>query len=113
MADCLFCKIVEKSIPADVVYEDGDVVAFRDIHPQAAVHLLVIPKQHVPDLAELSDGALAGQLLLVARKLGAEYDTEGHGFRVVSNSGSQAEIPHVHLHVLGGQATIGPLAGGE
>ncbi|MSU75927.1 HIT domain-containing protein [Patescibacteria group bacterium] len=115
MADCIFCGIAGKSIPAKLIHEGNQVVAFKDTEPQVPIHLLVIPKRHIADLKELTeqDAALAGHLLLVAQHLGAEYDTKGHGFRVVANSGPQAEIPHLHLHVLGGQPTLGPLTGGE
>ena len=109
-ADCLFCKIVAGQIPADRVYEDEQILAFKDIHPQAPIHFLIIPKTH---LATLNDFAadqrdLAGRLLLTAQRLAAEPALPG--YRVVMNvnkEGGQV-IFHAHLHLLGGR----PMKGG-
>ena len=108
MEDCLFCKIIRGEIPSTKVYEDDMVLAFRDIQPQAPVHVLVIPKRHVASLGEaegLSDGALAACLRACARVARQEGLTEG-GFRVISNCGRDAcqTVPHLHFHVLGGRA---------
>jgi len=106
MSDCLFCRIVAGEIPADVVHDGDDFVAFRDIAPKAPVHVLVIPKKHIVSLAEADagDAGLLGRLLAatseVARKLGV-----GEAFRVAVNSGAGAgqSVFHLHLHVLGGR----------
>lgn len=102
--DCIFCAIASGAAPARLVHEDEHVLAFEDIHPQAPVHVLVVPRRHVESLWELDDPELAGRLLVataeVARKLGL-----ARGFRVITNSrrdGGQ-EVPHLHLHVLGGK----------
>ena len=110
--DCLFCRIVAGEIPAKPVHETETTLAFRDIHPQAPVHVLVISKAHHADVAELAqaDKALAGEVLATAA---AVADAEGlllNGFRVIFNAGRHAgqEVFHVHAHVLGGQP-LGPL----
>jgi histidine triad (HIT) family protein len=105
-ASCIFCKIVRGEIPAKKVHEDEHILAFHDVRPQAPVHLLVVPKAHVPSLYEADmrhHDALAGEL---ARKEGA-----GEGFRVIINTGRVAhqEVYHVHMHVLGGPNPLGPM----
>lgn len=103
MADCLFCKIIEGTIPSQKVYEDDLVLAFKDIAPQAPAHILVIPKTHISGVAEITteNSALVARCFEVIAKLGAQI--EG-GFRVVSNCGENAgqTVPHLHFHVLGG-----------
>lgn len=111
-ADCIFCKIVSRSIPAPLLHEDPEVVAFRDISPQAPTHVLVVPREHVRDLPELitrGQGALGGRLLEVAAKI-AEAEGLGSGFRTVINTGAQGgqSVFHLHLHVLGGRALHWP-----
>lgn len=107
MAECLFCRIAAKEIPTDFVYEDELVVAFRDINPQAPVHLLIIPKDHIPSVREIETAhpLLASRLLRVARDL-AEREGLAGGFRLVTNAGPDAgqTVPHLHLHLLGGRA---------
>ena len=106
MSDCLFCKIAAGEIPSDRVYEDDDVIAFRDISPQAPVHVLVVPRRHLASLDEAAeaDGELLGRILLViqrlARKLGVDT-----GYRVVNNCGASAgqSVFHIHFHLLGGR----------
>lgn len=104
--ECLFCRIARRELAADVVYEDDQTLAFRDINPQAPVHVLVIPKRHVSSLAELAepDEALMGHLLVVAARLASELGV-GDGFRVVGNCGEMAgqSVFHIHLHILGGR----------
>ena len=107
-ADCLFCKIVNREIPADIVHETDDTLAFRDISPQAPVHVLVIPKVHaatMPDLIATENGeALAGKLMAaVAAVADKEGLWPGDGFRTVLNAGERAaqSVFHVHAHVLG------------
>lgn len=110
MTDCLFCKMVAGVIKPDTVYEDDKVLAFRDINPQAPVHILVIPKVHIATLNELDDSALAGHLLLTAGKLAAREGFAEKGYRTVINcngDGGQA-VYHLHLHLLGGRAMRWP-----
>ena len=104
--DCLFCKIVAGQIPADKLYEDDDVVAFRDISPQAPVHFLIIPKKHIvgPAFVEAEDEQLIGKMLRVGAKIAAELGITD-GYRLVLNNGLDAgqTVFHLHLHVLGGR----------
>jgi histidine triad (HIT) family protein len=108
MEDCLFCKIIERKIPAKIVHEDDHSVAIEDIHPQAPVHLLILPKKHLVSLQEAAteDGAVLGHLHLVAAKLARERDLEPKGYRTVINSGAGAgqSVFHLHVHLLGGRA---------
>jgi histidine triad (HIT) family protein len=108
MTDCLFCSIAAGDIPATIVHEDAEVVAFRDINPQAPVHIVVIPRTHIASAADLTpaEDGLWGRLLHVAQSLA---DTEGiapDGFRVVTNVGHNGgqTVSHLHLHLLGGRA---------
>jgi histidine triad (HIT) family protein len=111
MSDCLFCKIVAGDVPAQKIHEDDDVVAFKDIRPQAPVHFLVVPRRHVAslDAAAEGDGALLGRALLAIRKLARELDV-ADGYRVVTNCGARAgqSVFHLHFHVLGGRALDWP-----
>ena len=105
MSDCLFCKMAAGEIKPDVVYEDENLLAFRDIQPQAPVHILLIPKVHVATLNELNDAGLAGHLLQTAAKLAGQQGLSDDGYRVVVNCnkhGGQA-VYHLHLHLLGGR----------
>jgi histidine triad (HIT) family protein len=112
MSSCLFCKIVAGAIPAARVYEDHQVIAFDDINPQAPMHVLVVPKQHVETLNDLSvaDDALVGAMVRVAAKIANERGFDGPGFRTVFNCNAQAgqTVFHIHLHVLGGRALSWP-----
>lgn len=103
-ADCIFCKILNGSIPSKKIYEDDDVIAFNDIHPKAKVHFLIVPKLHVESLAscETQHQALLGKMLLLVPKLAKEQGLTG--FRVVINTGKEGgqEVFHIHLHILGG-----------
>jgi histidine triad (HIT) family protein len=108
MADCLFCKIVAKQIPAKILHEDADVLAFEDIQPQAPVHLLVIPKKHIATLndVEPADEATIGRLFTAAAKLAKDRGFADKGWRAVINVGEDAHqlVFHVHLHMLAGRA---------
>lgn len=110
--DCLFCRIVAGEIPATIVHETADTLAFRDIAPKAPVHVLVITKAHHPNVAALAaaDPALAGQLLHAAGEVARAEGVEDGGYRLMFNSGPNAgqEVAHVHAHVLGGQP-LGPM----
>jgi histidine triad (HIT) family protein len=102
---CLFCRIVRREIPAKVVYEDEETLAFRDIDPKAPTHVLVIPKTHVPSLNEATDPAMLGRLMLVARTIAEAEGLLTDGYRTVVNTGAHAgqTVFHIHLHLLGGR----------
>lgn len=112
MGDCLFCRIVKGEIPATVVHETDRVLAFRDIHPKAPVHVLVIPKDHYATAGELGAGdpALAGEVLKAAADIAAAEGLGERGYRFLFNTGpdSGQEVFHVHGHVLGGRP-LGPM----
>ena len=104
--ECIFCRIAQHQVPADLVTEDQDVVAFKDIHPQAPVHVLIVPKAHIPhvsDLTETNVGVMA-KAVLAANRLAKQFGVE-EGYRLVVNCGSQAgqSVWHLHLHLLGGR----------
>lgn len=109
--DTIFSKIIRREIPADIVYEDNLALAFRDIAPQAPVHILVIPKQPIAQLsdAESQDHALMGHLLLTVKRVAQQVGLE-NGYRVVINNGADGgqTVPHLHLHILGGRALQWP-----
>jgi histidine triad (HIT) family protein len=105
--DCVFCRIVAGEIPADIVYQDKALVAFRDINPQAPTHILIVPKSHIASLADITakHQALMGRIILLARDLA---DTEGisdRGYRLSVSTGADGGqlVPHVHFHLLGGR----------
>lgn len=104
-SDCLFCRIIRREIPATIVREDANTLAFRDIDPKAPTHVLVIPKTHVASLNDATDAAMLGQLLLVARDIAAAEGIDASGYRAVVNTGhdSGQTVHHVHLHLLGGR----------
>jgi histidine triad (HIT) family protein len=108
---CLFCRIVAGEIPSDRVLETDEVIAFRDIHPQAPTHVLVIPRRHVPDVDTLpdDDGALLGALFAAVRRV-AEQEGLAKGYRVVTNVGAESgqSVFHLHLHLLGGRRMAWP-----
>jgi histidine triad (HIT) family protein len=113
MSDCIFCKIVEKKIPAKIVYEDELVFAFEDMNPQAPVHILVIPKKHIATLLEVSeeDFQIFGHMMKTSTKIAREKGIAGKGFRVITNcnpDGGQV-VYHVHQHILGGRQLRGTL----
>ena len=103
--NCLFCKIIKKEIPADILYEDDEILAFRDIAPQAPVHFLVIPKKHISGPSEIAgeDEQRMGKLIRIGSKLAKQEGVEH--FRMVFNNGEQAgqTVFHIHLHILGGR----------
>ena len=111
MADeCLFCRIVRREIPAGLVFEDEHVVAFRDINPQAPVHVVIIPREHVASLNETTDAALIGRLSLAAAKIAEAEGIAQSGYRTVVNTNRDAgqTVFHVHLHLLGGRHLAWP-----
>ncbi len=105
---CLFCKIIQKKIPSKIVYEDESALAFEDISPQAPVHLLIIPKTHIPRLADINAGdeKQLAHLFTIVRKLAEEKNILESGFRTVINSGEEAgqTVFHLHVHLMGGRA---------
>ncbi len=109
---CLFCNILEKKVPANVVYEDENALAFRDIRPVAPTHVLVIPKKHIASIHELEAGHVEtmGQMMLAARKVAEQLGLVDDGFRLVINDGDQAgqTVHHIHVHVLGGRQMTWP-----
>jgi histidine triad (HIT) family protein len=106
MSETIFSKIISKEVPADIVYEDDLTIAFKDIAPQAPVHILVIPKKPIPQLAaaESEDHALMGHLLLIAKRVAEQVGLD-NGYRVVINNGLDGgqTVDHLHLHILGGR----------
>ena len=104
---CLFCKIINKEIPADIIYEDDKFLAFRDIKPVAPIHLLIVPKKHIPTVDHLEEGdkELTGELFLVAQKIARKEGVSERGYRLITNIGENAgqTIEHLHLHLIGGE----------
>ncbi len=105
--DCIFCKIADEQVPADVVYKDDLVVAFRDNNPQAPTHILIIPKEHIGNAADLRDShsALVSQMVKTANKIALDENITEKGYRLVINNGRGAgqTVFHLHLHLLGGR----------
>ena len=110
MTDCLFCKMIAGEIKPDVVYEDENILAFRDINPQAPVHILIIPKVHLETLNDLDDSVLAGKLLQTAIKLAKQEGLAEEGYRTVLNCNEKGgqEVFHLHMHLLGGRQMLWP-----
>jgi len=110
-ASCIFCRIASKEVPSAIVYENEDLLAFRDLSPQAPTHILVIPKRHVASLDDLgaADDALLGSMLLAAKHVATEAGL-ARGYRIVTNCGPDAgqSVAHLHLHVLGGRPMSWP-----
>jgi len=102
---CLFCQIIAKEIPAAIVYEDEQVLAFNDINPQAPTHILVIPKKHATSIADFNEPLVVSDLFQVMRKLAQEKGLDKSGYRIVVNHGVDAgqAVPHLHFHLLGGR----------
>ena len=112
MADCLFCKMIAGEIKPDIVFEDDEVLAFRDVNPQAPMHVLVIPKTHISTVNDLTPEhtGLVGRLYLAAQKIAADEGVAEPGYRLVMNCNSEAgqSVYHIHLHVLGGRPMAWP-----
>ena len=106
MENCLFCKIIKGEIPTNKVYEDDEILAFKDINPKAPVHILVIPKKHISSAKEIKeeDEALIGKMFTVINKIADEFKLE-NGYRIVNNCGEDGrqEVMHLHFHLLGGK----------
>jgi histidine triad (HIT) family protein len=105
--ECIFCRIVAGEVPGDIVYQDEDFLAFRDILPKAPTHVLIIPKTHITSAAELADGhqELAGYLIIIAKNLAEKEGIAKKGYRLVINCGPEGGqvVPHLHLHLIGGR----------
>jgi histidine triad (HIT) family protein len=105
--ECIFCRIVAGEVPGDIVYEDEDFLAFRDILPKAPTHVLIIPRTHITSAAELTDGEqeLAGRLIIIAKNLAEKEGIAKKGYRLVINCGPEGGqlVPHLHLHLIGGR----------
>ena len=112
MSACIFCKIVAGEIPAAKVYEDEDILAFKDISPARPVHVLVIPKKHITSLATVAadDAPVLGKILAKANEIAVAQGSPD-GFRVIINTGrvGQQEVPHLHAHIVGGPDPVGPM----
>ncbi len=112
MADCLFCKIIDRTIPASLVYEDDRVIAFNDINPQAPTHVLVVPKRHIATLNDMTteDEQVVGELVRRAAAIAKERGLSAGGFRTVFNTNRDAgqTVFHIHLHLLGGRSMAWP-----
>lgn len=112
MSDCLFCKIVNKEIPATVVYESDTIVAFKDINPRAPIHILIIPKKHLATINDVSeeDALVLGEIILCAKRLASEMGISNDGYRLVYNVNEHGgqEVYHIHLHLLGGRKLTWP-----
>jgi histidine triad (HIT) family protein len=112
VSDCLFCRIAAGSIPSQKVYEDDEMLAFRDINPARPVHVLLIPKKHISSLMAVTaeDAPVLGRMLARANDI-AVAEGSPDGFRVIINNGrvGQQEVPHLHLHIVGGPDPVGPM----
>ncbi len=111
--DCIFCQIATGTIPSDAIYQDEEVLAFRDINPQAPVHILVIPKRHIPSLDQLTedDLPLIAHMVEVVNRLAKKEGIAQNGYRLAINCGQEGgqAVPHLHLHLLGGRQLSGRL----
>ncbi len=109
---CIFCRIVAGEIPSKKVYEDEDILAFNDISPARPVHILVIPKKHIESLAHVAeaDTPVLGKMLAIANKLATEQGSPD-GFRIIINTGriGHQEVPHLHIHIVGGPEPVGQM----
>ena len=116
MSDCIFCKIIEGKIPCKKVYEDGDMLAFHDINPQAPVHFMIVPKRHIDSLAtsQDTDAPLLGRMLAMAGRLASQQGATD-GFRTILNTGrvGRQDVYHLHIHIIGGPTPLGRMVAKE
>ena len=107
MENCIFCKIINKEIPSEIIYEDEEIISFKDINPAAPVHVLVIPKKHIEKITDLKkeDEAIIGKIYTVINEVAIKVGVEKDGFRVITNCGENGgqEVKHIHFHILGGK----------
>ena len=110
--DCIFCRIADKTIPSDIVYEDDEILAFKDVNPQSPLHLLFIPKKHISSVNEVSseDAEVIGRIILKIRDMAKEAGVSESGYRIVMNCNEDAgqEVFHLHVHLLGGRKFTWP-----
>lgn len=110
--DCLFCKIANKELESNIVFEDEHIIAFHDINPQAPVHILLIPKKHISTINEIQieDTALVGHMVHIAKQIATDQNINNSGYRLVFNvnAGGGQEVYHIHLHLLGGRQMTWP-----
>jgi histidine triad (HIT) family protein len=108
---CLFCKIINKEIPAEIIYEDEDLIVFNDINPKAKIHILIVPKKHITSIAEMAeeDQNLVGKCLFRARLIAESKDINNSGYKIIINTGEDGGqiVPHLHIHLLGGEKLLG------
>ena len=111
--DCIFCKIVNNEIPSDTVYQDGKIIAFRDINPIAPVHILLVPREHIVKVSDLdeTDASIVAHMVNVANQLAKQEGIAESGYRLVINCGKQGGqlVPHLHMHLLGGRQLLDAL----
>lgn len=112
MTDCLFCKIRDREIPADIVFESDDVLAFNDVNPQAPIHIVIIPRKHIATINDVEDDdeLIMGKLFSAAKKIAAEKSVSDDGYRLVVNCNEKAgqTVFHIHMHLLAGRAMTWP-----
>ena len=105
--ECIFCQIVAGKVPSEILYQDEEIIAFRDINPQAPIHLVIIPKRHIPSLAHLSeaDSPLIGRMVNAANELAKREGISESGYRLAISCGEEGGqlVPHLHMHLLGGR----------
>lgn len=113
MTNCIFCKIISKEIPSEILYENERVIAFNDINPAAPVHVLIIPKKHIESMNEISevDSDISAAMFKAAKEIAVIKNLSGHGYRIIINNGKAAgqEVFHLHMHLLGGKENLGPM----
>jgi histidine triad (HIT) family protein len=104
-SDCIFCSIASGKIKSDIVYQDKEFVAFKDVNPQAPVHILVIPRSHIPSIAKVTSRDVVGGLVLTATRVAKQVGLDKTGYRLAINYGEDAHlvVPHLHLHIVGGR----------
>lgn len=107
MEECIFCKIINREIPADIVYEDEEIMAFNDIHPAAPIHILIIPKKHISSLVDIEqeDEKIIGRIYTIINKIAEKQGIKDKGYRVIVNCGKDGgqEVMHLHFHLLAGK----------
>lgn len=114
MKDCIFCKVISGEVPTEFIYEDDLVAAFRDIFPVASTHILIIPKEHIQSVNELTENSnhekLMGRLIMVAKKLAIKEGIAEKGYKLLIRTGKEGgqEVPHIHLHLMGGEWKVKP-----
>lgn len=103
---CIFCQIVKKKVPSSTVFEDEDIIAFKDVRPIAPVHILIIPKKHIETINDLedSDAEMVGRMVVIAKKIAKDFDMSEKGYKLLFRVGEWGgqEVPHIHLHLIGG-----------